>query len=111
MVGHLDQEVWHSVTALAAVAALRARRWRTIEELDLKVTFQFLPCIPDRRGLFLDVEDLGTGHESHGRGPFELTLAADRSALLRTGYQEKGAGRASPKAERGYVGRSIRIGH
>jgi hypothetical protein len=98
-------------TMSAKENAVRARRWRTVEELDLDAPSLVLPGIPDRQGLLLDVEDLGTGGERDGRGRFELTLAADRSALPRTGYQEKGAGRASPQAERGYVGRSIRIGH
>ncbi len=111
MVRHLDQEVRYNVAALAAATALRARCWRTIEQFDLDVVFQLLPCVPDRQGLLLDVEDLRTGYESDGCCPFELALAADRSALLRAGYEEEGAGRAAPQAERGYVGRPVGIGH
>ena len=108
---HFDQEVGDDVAALSSIAALSAVRWRAVEEFDFNVVFQLLPCVPDRQGLFLNVENLGTSHESHGRGSFELALATDRSALFRTGYQQKRAGRAAPKAERGDVGRSVGIGH
>ena len=111
MIRHLDQEIRHDVAVLPAITAFSAVRWRTVEEFNLDVVLQLLPCIPDRQGLLLDVENLGTSHERCSRGPFELTLAADRSALLRTGYQQKRAGRAAPKAERGDVGRIVGIGH
>ena len=111
VVCHFNQEVGNDVTALLAITTFSAVRWRAVEEFDFNVVFQLLPCVPDRQGLFLNVENLGTSHESHGRGSFELALATDRSALFRTGYQQKRAGRAAPKAERGDVGRIVGIGH
>ena len=77
VVGHLDQEVRHDVTALLAIATFSAVCGRAVEESDLKVAAQLSPGIPNRQGLLLDVENLRAGHESHGRGPFELALAAD----------------------------------
>lgn len=96
---HFNHEVGHDVTAVLTIAAFSAVRWRAVEQFDLDAICQLLPCIPDRQGLFLNMEDLWAGHERCGRGPFELALAADRSALFRTGHEQKRAGCTTPKVE------------
>ena len=86
-VGHLDEAVGNNVAGPGVLPPSARRGGRAVEELNLKSAFLTLPCIPDRQRLLLEVEDLGTSHEDDGRSRFELPLAADRSALLRTGHQ------------------------
>lgn len=101
MVGHLDEEVGDDVAGPGILHPSARRGGRAVEELNLKSPILALPRIPDCQRLLLDVEDLGTRYEDDSCGRFELPLAADRSALLRTGHQQKRSGRATPKAERG----------
>jgi len=83
---HFDEEVGDDVAALLAVTSSSVDG-RAIEQFDLDVILQLLPDVPDRKGLLLDVENLGTSHKCCGRGSFKLALAADRPALLWTGHQ------------------------
>ncbi len=70
-----------------------------------------VPRVPHRERLLADPSHLGTRGKDGCRGPFELSLAANGTALSWTRHEQEGSGRAAAQAEGGDVGLLVRFGH
>lgn len=110
-IGHFHQKIRHDVGYASALLPLARQGGRMVEELNLDLVLRALPGVPDPQGLLLDVDHPGTCRQNHGRRGLKLSLAADRPALFRTGYQEERARRLPPQTEGGQSARFKRVGH
>jgi hypothetical protein len=109
--GHLDEEVGDNVTDPGILLPPARRGGMAVEDLNLECSSFALPAVPDVQGLLFDPHHPRTGTQDHGRSRLELSLAADRTPLLRTGHQHERTGRAPAQAESGRVRPLIWIGH
>jgi hypothetical protein len=77
MVGHLDEEVRHDVSVSSAVVLPPTRYGWAFKQFDFQMSIHFLPCVPDRQGLLLNMKNHWAGDKRDGCRTFELTLATD----------------------------------
>jgi hypothetical protein len=90
-IDHFNQEIRHDVTRAGAFLSLARYGGRAVEKLDLDGAFRASPSVPDRQGLLLDVNHLGTGNQDYRRCGLKLSLATNRAALLGTRHQQERA--------------------